>query len=151
MPRTPPCRVRPPRRAPYTEQKKAMVFTIFLGKQGKRVYAIGLERRVYTIEPQTRKKRKKGGFPQWWCILSSSLSTVVADLVAQCSPQPVHLYMWEKRAPIGHGVNWLLQSLDGCLCFQVRCCDTTCRLALASLSSLHRTLHDSSSKFRRHC
>ena len=34
-----------------TEQKKAMVYTIFLGKQGKRVYTIGPERRVYTIEP----------------------------------------------------------------------------------------------------
>ena len=39
--------------------KKAMVYTIFLGKQGKRVYTIGLERRVYTIEPQTRKKKKR--------------------------------------------------------------------------------------------
>ena len=38
--------------------KKAMVHTIFLGKQGKRVYTIGPERRVYTIEPQTRKKKK---------------------------------------------------------------------------------------------
>ena len=44
-----------------TEQKKAMVYTIFLGKQGKRVYTIGPERRVYTIEPHTRKKKKKGG------------------------------------------------------------------------------------------
>ena len=35
-----------------------MVYTIFLGKQGKRVYTIGPERRVYTIEPQTRKKKK---------------------------------------------------------------------------------------------
>ena len=39
--------------------KKAMVYTIFLGKQGKRVYTIGPERRVYTIEPQTRKKKKR--------------------------------------------------------------------------------------------
>ena len=38
--------------------KNAMVYTIFLGKQGKRVYTIGPERRVYTIEPQTRKKKK---------------------------------------------------------------------------------------------
>ena len=37
-----------------------MVYTIFLGKQGKRVYTIGPERRVYTIEPQTRKKKKRG-------------------------------------------------------------------------------------------
>ena len=36
-----------------------MVYTIFLGKQGKRVYTIGPERRVYTIEPQTRKKKKR--------------------------------------------------------------------------------------------
>ena len=36
-----------------------MVYTIFLGKQGKRVYIIGPERRVYTIEPQTQKKKKR--------------------------------------------------------------------------------------------
>ena len=39
--------------------KKAMVYAIFLGKQGKRVYTTGPERRVYTIEPQTRKKKKR--------------------------------------------------------------------------------------------
>ena len=39
--------------------KKAMVYTLFLGKQGKRVYTIGPEKRVYTIEPQTRKKKKR--------------------------------------------------------------------------------------------
>ena len=39
--------------------KKTMVYTIFLGKQGERVYSIGPERRVYTIEPQTRKKKKR--------------------------------------------------------------------------------------------
>ena len=39
--------------------KKAMVYTIFLGKQGKRAYTIGPERRVYTIEPQTRKEKKR--------------------------------------------------------------------------------------------
>ena len=39
--------------------KKAMVYTIFLGKQGKRVYTIGPERRVYTTRPQTQKKEKK--------------------------------------------------------------------------------------------
>ena len=39
--------------------KKAMVSTIFLGKQGKRVYTIGPERRAYTIEPQTREKKKR--------------------------------------------------------------------------------------------
>ena len=55
-----------------SQSKKAMVYTIFLEKQGKRVYTIGLERRVYTIEPQTWKK-KKGGSPRWWCILFSSL------------------------------------------------------------------------------
>ena len=39
-----------------------MVYTVFLEKkQGKRVYTIGLERRVYTIEPQTLKKKKKEG------------------------------------------------------------------------------------------
>ena len=39
--------------------KKTMVCAIFLGKKGKRVYTIGPERRVYTIEPQTRKKKKR--------------------------------------------------------------------------------------------
>ena len=39
--------------------KKAMVYTSFLEKEGKRVYTIGPERRVYTIEPQTRKKKKR--------------------------------------------------------------------------------------------
>ena len=47
--------------------KPAMVYTIFLGKQGKRVYTTGLERRVYTIEPQTLKKKK--GSPRWWCMI----------------------------------------------------------------------------------
>ena len=41
--------------------KTAMVYTTFLGKQGKRVYTIGPERRAYTIEPQTRKETKKEG------------------------------------------------------------------------------------------
>ena len=41
--------------------EKALVYTIFLGKLGKRVYAIGPERRVYTIEPQTQQKKKKEG------------------------------------------------------------------------------------------
>ena len=36
-----------------------MVYTIVLGKQGKRIYTIGPERRVYTIEPQTLKKKKR--------------------------------------------------------------------------------------------
>ena len=39
--------------------KKAIVYTLFLGKQGERVYTIGPERRVYTIEPQTRKKKNR--------------------------------------------------------------------------------------------
>ena len=39
--------------------KKAMVYTIFLGKQGKRVYTIGPERWVYTMEPQTQKMKKE--------------------------------------------------------------------------------------------
>ena len=43
----------------HRAKKKAMVYTIFLGKQGKRVYTIGPERRVYTIEPQTWKKKKR--------------------------------------------------------------------------------------------
>ena len=45
-----------------TEQKKAMVYTIFLGKQGKRVYTIGPERRVGTIEASDPEKEKKEGF-----------------------------------------------------------------------------------------
>ena len=35
---------------PRGHRKKAMVYTIVLRKQGKRVYTIGAERRVYTIE-----------------------------------------------------------------------------------------------------
>ena len=46
---------------------ETMVYTIFLGKQGKRVYTTGPEKRVYTIEPQTRKQ-KTDGAPRWWCI-----------------------------------------------------------------------------------
>ena len=42
-----------------TEQKKAMVYIISLGKHGKSVYTIGPERGVYTIEPQTTKKKKR--------------------------------------------------------------------------------------------
>ena len=42
-----------------TEQKKTMVYTVFLEKQGKKVYTIGPERRVYIIEPQTPKKKKR--------------------------------------------------------------------------------------------
>ena len=41
--------------------KKAMVYTIFLGKQGKRVYTIGPERGVYTIECSDPEKEKKEG------------------------------------------------------------------------------------------
>ena len=52
--------------------KKAMVYTIPLGKQGKRVYTMGSERRVYTMEA-TDPKKKKGGFPQWWCTLFRSV------------------------------------------------------------------------------
>ena len=36
-----------------------MVYTIFLGKQGKRVCTMGPERRVYTTEPQTQKKKER--------------------------------------------------------------------------------------------
>ena len=55
-----------------TEKKKLWCIPFSWGKQGKRVYTIGPERRVYTIEPQTPKK-KKGGSTRWWCILFSSL------------------------------------------------------------------------------
>ena len=48
------------RSTPRSEsKKKAMVYTIFLGKQGKRVYTIGPERRIYTIEAQSQKKKKR--------------------------------------------------------------------------------------------
>ena len=55
---------------PEVAQRKAMVKTIFLGNQGKMVCTIGPERRVYTIEASDpeKEKRKKGGFPRWWCI-----------------------------------------------------------------------------------
>ena len=36
-----------------------MVYTIFLGKQGKRAYAVGPERRVYTIEASDPEKEKR--------------------------------------------------------------------------------------------
>ena len=39
-----------------------MVYTVFLGKQGKRVYTIGPERRVYTVEASDLEKEKKEGF-----------------------------------------------------------------------------------------
>ena len=48
----------------FTEQIKAMVYTLLLGKQRKRQHAIGPERRVYTTE---------ASFPGWWCILFSSI------------------------------------------------------------------------------
>ena len=48
--------------------KKAMVYTILTGKQGKRVYTIGPEKREYIIERQTWKKKKRGS-PRRWCIL----------------------------------------------------------------------------------
>ena len=48
------------------------MYTIFLGKQGKRVYTIDPERGVYTIEPQTRKKKKRmglhGGGVYFFCV-----------------------------------------------------------------------------------
>ena len=42
-------------------QKKAIVYTIFPGKRGKRVYTIGPERRVYTIEASDPEIEKKEG------------------------------------------------------------------------------------------
>ena len=47
--------------------KNAMAYAIFLRNQGKRVYTIGPERRVYTIETSDPEKQK-GGFPRWWRI-----------------------------------------------------------------------------------
>ena len=34
------------------------MYTMSLGKQGKRVYTIGLERRLYTIEASDPKKKE---------------------------------------------------------------------------------------------
>ena len=39
-----------------------MAYTIVLGKQGKRLYTIGPERRVYTIEASDPEKEKMEGF-----------------------------------------------------------------------------------------
>ena len=50
-----------------TEPKLAMLYTISLGKQGKTLYTIGQEGRVYTIEASDLEK-EKGGFPQLWRI-----------------------------------------------------------------------------------
>ena len=77
-----------------TEQKKAMVYTIFLGKQGKRVYTIGPERRVYTIEPQTRKKKKR------------RVSTVVVytfffpETPESCNCKPLGWYVLRTELPL---------------------------------------------------
>ena len=51
------------RPTPRSQSKKeAVVYTLLLGKQGKRVYTIGPERRVYTIEASDPEKEKKEGF-----------------------------------------------------------------------------------------
>ena len=50
------------RRSPdpeVTEQKKLWCIPFSWGKQGKKVYTIGPERRVYTVEPQTQEKKKR--------------------------------------------------------------------------------------------
>ena len=47
------------RLTPRSQSKKPWVYTIFLGKQGKRVYTIGPERRVFTIQPETPAKKKR--------------------------------------------------------------------------------------------
>ena len=46
-----------------TEQKNAMLYTLTVGKQAKRVHTIGLERRLYTIEASdpARKEDFHGG------------------------------------------------------------------------------------------
>ena len=43
-------------------QKNVMVYANALGKQGTRVYTIGPERRVYTIETSDPEKKNKKGF-----------------------------------------------------------------------------------------
>ena len=40
--------------------KTTMVYTILMGKQRKRVYTIGPERRVYTIEASDDEKKRGG-------------------------------------------------------------------------------------------
>ena len=54
---TPPFSVRRP--TPRSQSKQSYGIYHFLGKQGQRVYTIGPERMVYTIEPQTPKKKKR--------------------------------------------------------------------------------------------
>ena len=49
-----------------TEQTKLWCIPFFWDKR-KRVYTMGPESRVYTIEHQTRKKKKRR--VSWWCIL----------------------------------------------------------------------------------
>ena len=56
-----------------TEQKKNYGVYHLDGKQSKRIYTIGPKRRVYTIKASDPKRKKKGGFPRWWCVLFSSL------------------------------------------------------------------------------
>ena len=46
------------------QAKIDMVYRIFLGKQGKRVYTIDPERRVYIIEASDPEKEEQRGFPQ---------------------------------------------------------------------------------------
>ena len=71
-----------------------MVYTIFLGKQGKRVYTIGPKRRVYTIEPQTQKKKKRRA------------STVVPRKNLSCQ-------LWDIcKDEIGHLVNRAVMSVS---------------------------------------
>ena len=57
---TPPLSVR--RTTPRSQSKKAIQFTLSLGKQGTRVCTIGPERRVYTIEASNPETEKKEGF-----------------------------------------------------------------------------------------
>ena len=59
---------------PRSQSKNNYGVYFFLGKQGKRVYTIGPERRVHTIEASDPGKEKKGGFPRWWCVFSPCLN-----------------------------------------------------------------------------
>ena len=73
-----------------TEQQRAMVYTISLGKQGKSAYSIGSERRVYTIGPQTPEKKKGRFLVRWWCILLPSLLNAFREI-----KDTAGVYGWE--------------------------------------------------------
>ena len=65
-----------------------MVYTISFGEQGKGVYTIGPERRVYTIEasdPEKEKRRVSMG----WCIVFFSAKKCPGENITY--PEMIHL------------------------------------------------------------